>query len=113
MISFIQHFEADFPWKVSMESRPKNPEFRINPENFHPCLYRYQNLMSWHLIEGWKNNKHQLTGAKVFYWDFFAKIPQCHIAQNEQIIINNFIISLFLSILLCTVYKKGYMAYGS
>ena len=21
-----------------MESRPKNPEFRNNPENFHPCL---------------------------------------------------------------------------
>ena len=22
-----------------MESRPKNPEFRNNPENFHPCSY--------------------------------------------------------------------------
>ena len=22
-----------------MESQPQNPEFRINPENFHPCLY--------------------------------------------------------------------------
>ena len=21
-----------------MESRPQNHEFRINPENFHPCL---------------------------------------------------------------------------
>ena len=21
----------------SMESQPKNPEFKINPENFHPC----------------------------------------------------------------------------
>ena len=21
-----------------MESRPKNPEFRINPENIYPCL---------------------------------------------------------------------------
>ena len=20
-----------------MESQPQNPEFRINPENFHPC----------------------------------------------------------------------------
>ena len=20
-----------------MESKPQNPEFRINPENFHPC----------------------------------------------------------------------------
>ena len=22
-----------------MESQPQNPEFRINPENFHPCYY--------------------------------------------------------------------------
>ena len=21
-----------------MESQPQNPEFKINPENFHPCL---------------------------------------------------------------------------
>ena len=21
-----------------MESRPQNPEFRNNPENFHPCM---------------------------------------------------------------------------
>ena len=26
----IQHFEADFLW-------PQNPEFRNNPEIFHPC----------------------------------------------------------------------------
>ena len=24
----------------SMESQPQNPTFRINPENFHPCLLR-------------------------------------------------------------------------
>ena len=22
-----------------MESQPQNPEFRISPENFHPCLF--------------------------------------------------------------------------
>ena len=22
-----------------MESQPKNPEFRNDPENFHPCVY--------------------------------------------------------------------------
>ena len=22
-----------------MESKPQNPEFRINPENFHLCIY--------------------------------------------------------------------------
>ena len=24
-----------------MESRPQNPEFRINPESFHPCQYEF------------------------------------------------------------------------
>ena len=24
-----------------MESQPKNPEFRNNPENFHPCIKQY------------------------------------------------------------------------
>ena len=23
-----------------MESQPLTPEFRINPENFHPCIYK-------------------------------------------------------------------------
>ena len=25
-----------------MESQPQNPEFRINPENFHPCRNSFQ-----------------------------------------------------------------------
>ena len=32
MVSLIQHFEADF----LTESQPQNPEYRINPANFHP-----------------------------------------------------------------------------
>ena len=27
-----------------MESQPQNPEFRINPENFHLCAYDLKNL---------------------------------------------------------------------
>ena len=23
-----------------MESQPQNPEFRNNPENFHPCIWK-------------------------------------------------------------------------
>ena len=29
-----------------MESQPKNPEFRNNPENFHPCKYSAQERVS-------------------------------------------------------------------
>ena len=36
MISLIQDFVADFPYTFHMESQPLNPEFRNNPENFHP-----------------------------------------------------------------------------
>ena len=28
-----------------MESRPQNPEFRINPENFHPWIFEHTKLM--------------------------------------------------------------------
>ena len=31
-----------------MESQPQNPEFRNNPENFHPC--------GWKMIDHWHNN---------------------------------------------------------
>ena len=27
-----------------MESQPQNPEFRNNPENFHPCLAVHEGL---------------------------------------------------------------------
>ena len=27
-----------------MESEPQNPEFRINPENFHPRVYNHSPL---------------------------------------------------------------------
>ena len=34
-----------------MESQPQNPEFRINPENFHPCIYqRITELISQMMI---------------------------------------------------------------
>ena len=26
-----------------MESQPQNPKFKINPENFHPCITVYSN----------------------------------------------------------------------
>ena len=43
MSFLIQHFEADF--------QPKNPEFRNNPENFHPCTLdiRFWYISYWSL----------------------------------------------------------------
>ena len=29
-----------------MESQPQNPGFRINPENFHPCVMRNTTSLS-------------------------------------------------------------------
>ena len=34
-----------------MESQPQNPEFRINPENFHP----YNTLLKMYSLDGQKN----------------------------------------------------------
>ena len=37
-----------------MESQPQNPEFRINPENFHPCIMlkdTLQTCMHSYLVE--------------------------------------------------------------
>ena len=33
-----------------MESQPQNPEFRINPENFHPC-----NKSMWVKVKNFRN----------------------------------------------------------
>ena len=37
-----------------MESQLQNPEFRINPENFHPCnyfpLFLSKDVLSTHLL---------------------------------------------------------------
>ena len=42
MNSLIQHFEADFLWIIlSVESQPQNPEFKNDPDNFHPmCMLK-------------------------------------------------------------------------
>ena len=41
MISLIQDFKAVF----FVESQPQNPEFRNNPENFHPCDFSNKTLI--------------------------------------------------------------------
>ena len=33
-----------------MESQPQNPEYRINPENFHPCIFTN---LCWKFLPIW------------------------------------------------------------
>ena len=50
-----------------MESQPQNPEFKINPENLHPCnwclIYSYLHIML-NLLFATKNQ------MPIFWWDF-------------------------------------------
>ena len=34
-----------------MESQPQNPEFRNNPENFHPCVSKLNGLYLCRTLE--------------------------------------------------------------
>ena len=42
---------------LSMESQPQNPEFRNNPENFHPCIFNVNYLVTSKLLIEWQNRK--------------------------------------------------------
>ena len=35
-----------------MESQPQNPEFRINPEHFHPCIIHLRNEFDFWSVHG-------------------------------------------------------------
>ena len=50
-----------------MESQPQNPEFRINPENFHPC----NNICSFHF-----NCFCELKWSIIQYKGFTVKISK-------------------------------------
>ena len=39
-----------------MESQPQNPEFRINPENFHPCKLTFMTSVLLFSFSGSANN---------------------------------------------------------
>ena len=45
-----------------MESQPQNPEFRNNPENFHPCKLLRQPYMT---VQKLTNTRYQ--GYKTFF----------------------------------------------
>ena len=50
-----------------MESQPQNPEFRNNPENFHPC----------------SNNKPLDTFGRIFKWGRSVASLIIYIARQE------------------------------
>ena len=49
-----------------MESQPQNPEFRNNPENFHPCYKHFKmapvwanlNMDTWLKVQNFPNPKY-------------------------------------------------------
>ena len=47
-----------------MESQPQNPEFRINPENFHPGMHA--TLKNYYLYVHWLLTQKALTNRLVF-----------------------------------------------
>ena len=56
-----------------MESQPQNPEFRNNPENFHPC---------------WKGLKERLsmtTHSKFFLKDVEKRYLDSYLEQRYEI----------------------------
>ena len=55
-------------FKKSLESQPQNPEFRINPENFHPCL---SSLFIMHIAD------HEIESAGCFTLIVFYLLCAC------------------------------------
>ena len=59
-----------------MESQPQNPEFRINPENLHPCVYGSR--------EDFDESKHLARLVRAFaagLWDKFENLDNFKINQ--------------------------------
>ena len=56
-----------------MKSQPQNPEFRIHPENFHPCFIGY---VWFHCVDEKKNvDPDQLIwNAAYSNWNLYAQI---------------------------------------
>ena len=46
-----------------MESQPQNPEFRNNPENFHPCTCQYTILNCYRHPDVYLNHYHSQKGC--------------------------------------------------
>ena len=60
-----------------MESQPQNPEFRINPENFHPCACAINTQIP--------KKKRYLLGLKDFNSETILSINATHLGYLADI----------------------------
>ena len=65
-------YSAFWGW-LSTESQPQNPEFRNNPENFHPCRFSEKHTQSWSLP---RNTCHWECSIICLIQHFEADFPQ-------------------------------------
>ena len=89
-----------------MKSQPQNPELRINPENFHPCIYKqkeeqtvgrckhcFQNriIISWLSMESRSQtpefmiNPAELTSRMENSVDRYSKLIRTYIVFKQDI----------------------------
>ena len=65
-----------------MESQPQNPEFRINPENFHPCTTL---PLSLHLIENWKGRSRKSPFACLIrFISYLSYLLHCCVLPDKR-----------------------------
>ena len=71
-----------------MESQPQNPEFRINPENFHPCMQFKSGFLCRGPYANWEEIPSipiKLAGRVMHltFWRIFHVIPSCNQARLD------------------------------
>ena len=75
---------------LSMESQPQNPEFRINAENFHPCIMLlkiFKHNLSLFILDTnkqvlWQTVKTQMKCHKM--WHFIRVCTVCEETQKQS-----------------------------
>ena len=58
-----------------MESQPQNPEFRNNPENFHPCRLGYRQIPIFQLVAVAERAGLSMSWSVTLKTDFLARRP--------------------------------------
>ena len=85
-----------------MESQPQNPEFRINPENFHTCICDNVSTKSCELTHILKPNSNRSPNIIALVQKVKHRVYKIHAFLNEAILCRDSVIiyyhqtSLFL-----------------